>query len=86
MYNLPASTTKIDAKKLPTGSKEGITDFGRTGWGGPCPPSGTHRYFFKLYALDKILELDPGADKMVLLKAMGGHILQEASLTGRYSK
>lgn len=65
---------------------EGTTDFGRTGWGGPCPPSGTHRYFFKLYALDTELDLDTSATKADLEKAMEGHILDQAELIGLYQR
>jgi len=66
--------------------KQGGNDFRRKDWGGPCPPSGTHRYFFKLYALDKVLGLDEGADKNALKKAMKGHILAHAELLGLYKK
>jgi Raf kinase inhibitor-like YbhB/YbcL family protein len=91
VYNIPASARSLKADfpmevKLKDGTLQGLNSFNKSAYGGPCPPSGTHRYVFKLYALDKILELDPGADKMALLKAMGGHILQETSLTGRYSR
>ena len=65
---------------------EGITDFGRKGWGGPCPPSGTHRYFFKLYALDALLNLPPTAGKKDLENAMKGHVLAEAQLMGNYNR
>jgi Raf kinase inhibitor-like YbhB/YbcL family protein len=65
---------------------DGSNSWGATGYGGPCPPGGTHRYFFKLYALDLVLELDPGADKEALLQAMEGHVLGEAELMGTYSR
>lgn len=65
---------------------QGQTDFGRTGYGGPCPPRGTHRYFFKLYALDILLALKPGATKRELLQAMQGHILAEGQLMGKYQR
>ena len=65
---------------------EGKTDFGSTGYGGPCPPSGTHRYFFKLYALDSTLDLKSGSTKNDLEKAMTGHIIEQATLIGKYSR
>ena len=86
VYNLPASTTKIDAKNLPTGSKEGITDFGRIGWGGPCPPNGQHRYFFKLYALDKNLDLPAGVTKPQLEHAIKDNIIEKTELIGLYKR
>jgi Raf kinase inhibitor-like YbhB/YbcL family protein len=66
--------------------KQGINDFRRNSWGGPCPPSGEHRYYFKLYALDKVLGLGEGADKKALEKAMEGHILGKAELVGLYKR
>jgi len=86
VYNMPANTTKIEAKNLPQGSKQGITDFGRTGWGGPCPPSGTHRYFFKLYALDTTLDLQAGATKSQLEQAIKGHVIEKDELVGLYKR
>lgn len=65
---------------------EGITDFGRSGYGGPCPPSGTHRYFFKLYALDTMLNLKQDATKKDLENAMKGHIIAQAQLIGLYKR
>lgn len=73
-------------RKLENGMIQGENDFGRVGYGGPCPPGGTHRYFFKLYALDTGLDLQPGATKQELLNAMEGHILEETKLVGRYSR
>jgi len=64
----------------------GINDFGNTGYGGPCPPSGVHRYFFKVYALDTKLELLAGADKKTLHDAMNGHILSEGEIMGLYQR
>ena len=66
--------------------KQGSTDFGSTGYGGPCPPSGTHRYFFKLYALDSMLDLKDNTTKKDLEKAMIGHIIEQATLIGKYSR
>jgi Raf kinase inhibitor-like YbhB/YbcL family protein len=73
-------------KVIERGAKQGVNDFGKIGYGGPCPPSGTHRYYFKLYALDKKTDLPPGATKQQVLKAMEGHILAQGQLMGRYSR
>lgn len=64
----------------------GTNSFGKTGYGGPCPPSGSHRYFFKVYALDTDLNLPAGSDKHQLLDAMKGHVLAEGQLMGHYQK
>jgi Raf kinase inhibitor-like YbhB/YbcL family protein len=64
----------------------GRNSWGRSGYGGPCPPSGTHRYYFTVYALDTRLGLEPGADKAALLESIEGHVLAEATLMGRYSR
>lgn len=85
VFNIPASTSSIGEGSAPAGV-EGTTDFGRTGWGGPCPPSGTHRYFFKLYALDTELKLDSSTTKAQLETAMTGHILDRAQLMGTYKR
>lgn len=72
---------------LDDGTKQGTTDFGRIGYGGPCPPPGKpHRYFFKLYALDEISELEPGATKKQLSQAMEGHILAQTELVGTFAR
>lgn len=86
LYNLPPDLTE-----LPEGIKkigvEGKNDFGRLGYGGPCPPRGkAHRYFFRLYALDTMLELREGTTRARLLQAMQGHILAQGELMGRYSR
>ena len=92
LYGLPATTSELPEKfpandTLPDGSRQGITDFKRTGYGGPCPPPGKpHRYFFKLYALDAEVALKPRATKRELLKTMEGRILAEASLMGTYQR
>ena len=86
VYNIPVSTTKIDAKNLPKETRQGMTDFGRIGWGGPCPPSGTHRYFFKLYAIDNILNLQEGATKSQLESAIKGHVIEKDELIGLYKR
>ena len=82
--DIPASASSLSEDGVP--GKEVINSFGRPGYGGPCPPSGTHRYFFKLSALDVVLELEAGADKGALLQAMEGHVLAEAELMGTYSR
>jgi len=73
-------------KNLSDGTRQGTNDFPNIGYGGPCPPGGTHRYYFKLYALDHMLDLAAGASKSQLLKAMEKHILAEAQLMGKYKR
>jgi len=68
------------------GFPEGRNDFGKSGWGGPCPPSGTHRYVFELYALDRTIEIGGGAGMAELRRAIEGHVLDSARLTGRYRR
>ena len=70
----------------PKGAVQGMNDFRKLDYGGPCPPSGTHRYFFKLYALDAVLELKQGASKADLERSMKGHVLEQAELIGLYQK
>ena len=79
-----APTGKIAEDSIP--GKQGVNDFRKNNWGGPCPPSGTHRYYFKLYALDKVLGLDEGIDKKSLEKAMEAHVLGTAELVGLYKR
>ncbi len=91
IYNIPAETRYLaesfaDKAELEDGTKQGINDFKRTGYGGPCPPGGTHHYFFKLYALDKSMDLKPGLTKNQLLKAMRGHIVGEGAQMGKYKR
>lgn len=91
LYDLAAGVRELAAgqpatEMLADGAKQGRNDFGRAGYGGPCPPSGTHRYYFKLYALDAELALPPGATKEQLLKAMAGHIIAEGQLMARYGR
>ena len=82
-FNIPV-ISQIDEDSIP--GKQGINDFGRKDYGGPCPPSGTHRYFFKLYALDTVLDLNEGINKEALEEAVEGHILDTAELIGLYKK
>lgn len=91
MWNIPPSARALEENlpkkdSLPNGAKQGTTDFRRIGYGGPCPPSGTHRYFFKLYALDTTLDLPPTTTKKALEKATQGHILAQAELMGKYRR
>jgi Raf kinase inhibitor-like YbhB/YbcL family protein len=90
LYGIPPSATGLaEAVKpaaLPSGTREGSNDFGRTAYGGPCPPIGRHRYFFKLYALDTTLADLKQATKAALEKAMQGHVLAQATLVGTYQK
>ena len=76
----------ISDKEVLGGAKHGLNDFRKYGYGGPCPPGGTHRYFFKLYAVDTQIDLNAGATKKEVLNAIKGHILEEAQLMGRYSR
>ena len=83
VYDIPV-ISRIEEDSIP--GKQGRNDFGKRDYGGPCPPSGTHRYFFKIYALDTKLNLKEGARKSDLEKAMEGHILDKAELIGLYKK
>ncbi len=91
LYNLPADAMELSENMptdptLPSGARQGVSDFGRTGYGGPCPPGGTHRYFFKLYALDALVDLPSGARKADLVRVMKGHILAQGQLMGKYRR
>jgi Raf kinase inhibitor-like YbhB/YbcL family protein len=91
LFNIPPGMTKLprgvpENRTLNDGSSQGITDFGRIGYGGPCPPGGTHRYYFRLYALDTMLNLQPGASRKQLDDAMRGHILAQGELMGNYKR
>jgi phosphatidylethanolamine-binding protein (PEBP) family uncharacterized protein len=78
--NIPAQS------ELPNGARQGINDFRKIGYGGPCPPSGMHRYFFKLYALDTIFDLEGDPTKADLEEAMHGHIIAQCQLMGKYQR
>jgi Raf kinase inhibitor-like YbhB/YbcL family protein len=87
VFNMPATTTGLpEAAQFSDGNLLGKNSSGHLSYDGPCPPSGTHRYFFKLYALDAMLTLSAGASKDQLLKAMTGHILAQGELMGTFSK
>lgn len=85
VFNIPPSANQLQKGKEPDGVA-GKNSWGRAGYGGPCPPSGTHRYFFKLYALDIMLNLPEGPAKKELEKAMQGHIVAQAQLIGTYRR
>jgi Raf kinase inhibitor-like YbhB/YbcL family protein len=92
VYRLPADARDLPEavpadEALPAGARQGRNDFRRAGYGGPCPPPGpAHRYYFRLYALDIMLDVKPGAPRAALDRAMLGHILAEAALMGRYRR
>jgi Raf kinase inhibitor-like YbhB/YbcL family protein len=85
VWNIPVNKTGFSEGENIT-YMQGKNDFGTSDYGGPCPPSGTHRYFFKLYALDTTLKLNQGSTKKQLESAMSGHILEEAQLIGTYTR
>jgi Raf kinase inhibitor-like YbhB/YbcL family protein len=92
LYDLPANTRELPEgiakqEQLSSGARQGQNDFGKIGYGGPCPPPGRpHRYFFKLYALDAKVNLKSGATKADVERAMKGHILAQAELIGKYGR
>ncbi len=90
LYNLPSSSNGLpegaSKNSLPPGTAEGTNDWKRTGYGGPCPPIGRHRYFFKLYALDTVLPTLGSPTKKQLEDAIKGHVLAQAELVGTYEK
>ena len=91
LFNIPAEAGALAAGTPPdavldSGARQGKNDFRKLGYGGPCPPGGTHRYFFKLYALDTVLSLESGSTKAQLVAAMKGHILAEGQLMGKYKR
>ena len=92
MYNIPAQKTQLPEglasdSVLQDGSRQGVNDFGKTGYGGPCPPPGqTHRYYFKMYALDILLDLDGPVTKKDLERVMRGHVLGQATMVGKFRK
>lgn len=86
LYNIDPKTKEIPENSVPDGSSQALTDFGSSDWGGPCPPSGVHRYNFMLYALDAKLIINKIATKEILEQMMQGHILETATLMGTYER
>jgi Raf kinase inhibitor-like YbhB/YbcL family protein len=91
VWNIPSSVNSLEenlpARESPLGTvRQGTNDFRRIGYGGPCPPSGAHRYYFRLYALDTLLELGSATTKSQLEKAMKGHVLAQAEVMGKYRR
>ncbi len=85
VWNIPSRTNSIAEGSAPKGV-HGTNDFGKSGYGGPCPPSGTHRYYFRIFALDRELALPSGAKRSQLEAAMKGHVIAKGELVGRYVK
>ena len=85
IWNIDPKTTRVAENSAPAAGVQGTNDFGKRNYGGPCPPWGTHRYFFKIFALDTKLELKPNARRAELDAAMRGHVLAQGELMGRYS-
>jgi Raf kinase inhibitor-like YbhB/YbcL family protein len=86
VWNIPPDTKEIKEDSAPKNAQQGRNDFGKHNYGGPCPPPGTHRYFFKLYALDTVLNLGANSTKADVEKAMGGHIVEKAQIIGLYKR
>jgi Raf kinase inhibitor-like YbhB/YbcL family protein len=85
VWNIDPSTTQIAEKSVPKGAVEGTNDYPTAGYGGPQPPSGTHRYYFKIFALDTMLDLPAGAKRKELDKALNGHVIAEGQYMGRFT-
>jgi Raf kinase inhibitor-like YbhB/YbcL family protein len=86
VWNIDPNTTAIEENSVPSKGVQGKNDFGKSGYGGPCPPSGTHRYFFRIFALDRQLDLAAGSKRAQLDAQMRGHIMAQGELMGRYSR
>ncbi len=86
VWGIDPKTREIAENSVPRGARQGMNDFRKTPYGGPCPPSGTHRYFFKLYALDTLPDPGPNATKTALEKAMKGHVVGQTELMGKYKR
>ncbi len=86
LWNIPPETKEIRENSVPKNSQQGLNDFRKHNYGGPCPPPGTHRYFFKLYALDTTINLSPNSTKADLEKAVQGHVIEQAQIIGLYKR
>jgi Raf kinase inhibitor-like YbhB/YbcL family protein len=86
VWNIDPNTTEIAEKSVPKGAVQGRNDYPTLGYGGPQPPSGTHRYYFKIFALDQMLDLKTGAKRAEVDVAMSGHVIAQGELMGRYSR
>jgi len=86
LWDIPPNTREIAEGKVPEWAVEGVTSSGKPGYGGPCPPSGTHRYFFTMYALDELLRFNNQTKREELEKAMIGHLVGQAHFFGRYAR
>jgi len=86
VWNISVGVTRLAAGGLPAGAQQGTNEFGNVGYNGPCPPSGTHRYYFRLSALDAPLRLAPGASREDFDAAIKGHVVASAEVMGRYAK
>ena len=86
VWNIDPKASKVAENSAPGGAVQGTNDFPKKGYGGPCPPSGTHRYYFKIFALDQTLGLKPGAKRAEVDAAMRGHVVAQGELMGRYSR
>jgi len=86
LYDMSPGVLQITENTPPMTGKSGTNDFGKTGYGGACPPAGTHRYYFKLFALDSALDLPEGASRQALETAMSGHVLETAEVMGQYAR
>jgi Raf kinase inhibitor-like YbhB/YbcL family protein len=85
VWNIGPATTQFVGNSVPTGAAQGTNDFGQRGYGGPCPPSDTHRYYFRVFALDRKLDLKSGANRAALERALKNHILARGELMARCS-
>jgi Raf kinase inhibitor-like YbhB/YbcL family protein len=86
VWNIAPATSQIAENSVPTGATQGTNDFGKTGYDGPCPPSGTHRYYFRVFALDQKLDLKSGAKRAALDRALHGHVVARGELMARCSR